>query len=214
MMILPEPSRNKRSVHCHRCGAGHTASAHAAGTTCPSCGAVIGFTNIVVGKHRSAPVDTRGDLIIEKKGYLYSGLSVCGNAVIQGGIHGALICEGRLIMHASGLQAVRIDAGEILVPGGTVWECPFPIHAVNMTVRGKLKASIVISGKLNLLRGGMIEGTVYARSIQVDRGGHLLGKLHITTAPQPQQNKPKPERQKNPLSVKRSVREFVPGSVI
>lgn len=214
MMILPEPARQKRSVHCHRCGADHSADPHAATTTCPSCGTVISFSNIVVSKHRSMPVDTRGDLLIEKKGYLYSGLSVCKNALIYGGVHGALVCEGRLVMHTSGLQAVRIDAAEILVPGGTFWECPFPIHATDLTVRGRLKASVVVSGKLSLLRGGMIEGTVYARSIQVDRGAHLLGKLHITTAPQPEQNKPKPHRQKTLLHVERKSRQFVPGSVI
>jgi len=193
-VIAPPPSgRNTkvRKIHCHRCGTRHDVSASAKATICPGCNTSISMENVVVSRHLSKPIDTRGTLRIEKGGNLFSSLSVCGDAVVEGKITGALICQGRLVVYASGTHPVKLKAREILIPGGADFHCPFPIEAENLTVRGRLRANLQLRGQLTIMRGGEIVGSVMARAIQVDRGGHLFGRMQITpksTRPATSQN--------------------------
>lgn len=131
-------------------------------------------------------VDTRGHLRIERGAHLASTLALCGDATIAGRISGALVCTGKLQMLCGGIHPVRIEAEQIHIGKNVHFQCPYPVVGGDMDVRGHLHANIVCRGKLRIRRGAAVEGSVFARSIQVDRGGNLKGELKIGPPPPPE----------------------------
>jgi len=172
-------------VHCHACGHSHECADNAENTQCPHCGQPISFADIVISSHVSRKIDTRGNLRVEKKGNLFTPLSVCRDAVIFGMISGSLRCEGKITFYGEGNYPLKIDANELLIPGGAEVICPFPIHARHVVVRGILRAPLLVEARLQVLRKGHVEGAVCARSIDVDRGGELRGQVRIGPGPIP-----------------------------
>lgn len=167
-------------VVCHRCGTKHEASPFSLSTQCPGCQCAISFSSEVIDRPLSRAIDTRGDLLVHKAGNLFGPHTVCRHATIQGKISGALFCEGKLLLQCSGTLPCKLRAEEVLVPGGAEVTCPFPIEARLVVVRGILRAHLLVNGTLKILRKGRVEGSVLAKAIQVDRGGQLLGQVHIS----------------------------------
>jgi cytoskeletal protein CcmA (bactofilin family) len=172
-------------VHCHACGHSHDCADNAENTQCPHCGQPISFADIVISSHVSRKIDTRGNLRIEKKGDLFTPLTVCRDAAILGMVSGSLRCEGKITFYGEGNYPLKIDTNELLIPGGARVVCPFPIHARHVVVRGILDAPLLVEARLEVLRKGHVEGAVCARSIHVDRGGELRGQVRISPGPIP-----------------------------
>jgi cytoskeletal protein CcmA (bactofilin family) len=185
-LLLPPTEKTAESdpleipVTCHRCGTTHQASPHSLSTRCSGCQTAISFSSEVINRPLSRQIDTRGDLLITKTGSLFGPHTVCRHATIQGKISGAIYCEGKLLLQTNGTLPCKIHAEEVLVPGGSDVACPFPIEARLVVVRGILRAHLFLNGTLKILRKGRVEGSVLAKSIQVDRGGQLLGQVHIS----------------------------------
>lgn len=195
MKSAPAPSASashetKIAVRCHHCGTWHETFDHAASTSCPGCGRSISLEDITLTNHSCRTIDTRGHLRIERTGNLYSPLTVCGEGTILGTISGELHCEGRLTLQVQGSIPAKIEATEVVVPAGAEVRCAFPIRAARIIVRGKLLANAVVRQELHILKKGAFEGSVWSRSVQVDRGGELLGSVHISPTEAPEAGLP------------------------
>ena len=183
--LLREQEATRLTIRCHHCGTQHTAFDHAPATNCPGCGRTISLEDISISTPSCRTVDTRGHLRIERTGNLYSPLTVCGHGTVLGAISGELHCEGKLTLQVRGPLPVKIEAEEVFIPSGAVVECPFPIRAARIVVRGSLRAHVLVRQELHILRKGHCDGAVWARAVRVDRGGELLGSVRIgpTEAP-------------------------------
>lgn len=172
-------------VECHACGHTHECADNAENTQCTHCGQPISFANITISSSVSRKIDTRGIVRVEKRGNLFTPLTVCRNAVIHGMISGSLCCRGKVTIHGSGNFPVKIETAELLIPGGADVVCPFPIHAHRVVVRGILRAPLLVESMLEVLRSGHVEGAVCARAVHVDRGGELRGQVRVGPGPLP-----------------------------
>jgi cytoskeletal protein CcmA (bactofilin family) len=110
---------------------------------------------------------------------LFTPLAICREAVILGKIAGVLLVEERCRFEGRGIQPVQVRAGALLVERGAEINFPFPVQADEITVRGSLHGDLYCSGKVTIARKGIVHGRVFARSIQMDRGGDLVGPLRI-----------------------------------
>lgn len=125
-------------------------------------------------------MDTRGDLCIEKNAYLFCAKAICKNALLYGSISGSLHCEQNLTLAVSGTIAAKLTAHHIEIPKESHITCPFPIYAQSISIYGVLRANLFIDGTLTIHKKGVLEGSVAARSINVDPGGELIGSMQIT----------------------------------
>jgi cytoskeletal protein CcmA (bactofilin family) len=181
----PSSGLTTQRIRCHACGHSHDCADNAENTQCPHCGHKITFSDIVISSHVSRKIDTRGDLRIERRGNLFTPLTICHNAVILGMISGSIRCEGKITFLGSGSYPIKIETNELMVPGGAEVFCPFPIHAQHAVIRGTLHAPLLVEHRLEVLRKGHVEGAICARSIHVDRGGELRGQVRISPGPIP-----------------------------
>ncbi len=196
---------DNRTVHCYKCGSFHEVSSCASSSICPACGCHIDFKDIRINNRSSCLVDTRGDLLIEKNGYLFCAKAICKNAYLYGSLSGSLFCEQNLTFASSGLVAAKLTAHSIEIPPDSRIACPFPIHAHNISVHGFLRANLVIDGTINIFKKGIVEGSVTARGINVDPGGELIGQLEIAPG-KPKKTDPSAEVATAPLRVTRRPR--------
>jgi len=182
-------SRPPRSIRCHHCAKTHEVSGHAKSTICPGCNASIELGDLTFSSHVSRPVNTRGKLIVEPGGSLNCALIICGEALIEGRINGALHCEGTLRLACSGKSSGRITAKSIIIEKGADLDLIHPVKTDGLTVNGRASGNFECDGQVRVARRGILEGRIVARSIVVERGGILRAEssiqpLHPKDAPQ------------------------------
>lgn len=179
----PEQEKNGSSklseIRCHVCGAVHHVPHDVQATTCPACGRSILLTDVVIAESVSRLVDTRGHLIVEKNGSLYSPLSVCGRGSLYGIMAGALHCEGCLEIHSRGNLPVRIFADELIIHKEAQVFCPYPLHVRRAIIRGTLHAPVFARGPVEVMRRGCLEGVLSATALKVQRGARQVGQTVI-----------------------------------
>ncbi len=166
-------ARPPRAVLCYRCGQTHEVSGYARNTICPGCNAAIEMEALTFSSNVTRPVDTRGLLTVEAKGYLNSPFIVCGDGFIEGRVSGTLRCEGTLRLACSGKLTCRISAKSVVIEKDARVEILYAIQTSDLVVHGQLAATIECAGRVHIARKGLLEGKIYASSVAVDRGGTL-----------------------------------------
>jgi len=181
--------RGPRKVHCYRCEHDHEVSPSARSTICPSCSASIELDDLVVSSNVSRPVDTRGKVLVTKKGHLNNGHIVCGEAIIEGRLNGSMRCEGTVHLRCSGPLSASIRADSVIVDKGSRLEISYPLRARELVVYGSVKGSFACTGNVRVLKGGTLEGVLSSPAITVEKGGTLLADSTV----QPPAREPLPE---------------------
>lgn len=176
---LPPLTGKRRDVFCHRCGATHGVSIHARSTICPGCNSGIDLTDLEFFGETSRPVDTRGHLHVGAEGTLTSSWIICGSAKIEGRVSGPLRCEGEVALATRGSMVCEISAPAVVIEKTARLLLTMPIETDRLTVRGHLAGVVRCRGLVRVLRGGVLEADVRARSVIVERGGALIGDLRV-----------------------------------
>lgn len=180
----PVPSQHRRKsvriprkdVFCHHCGEVHEVSPHALSTICPGCLNSIRFEDIVISGNSSMRVDTRGSLHVEATGFLNSQTVICNGGLIEGRVTGLIRSEGVLRIATKGKLACRIISRSLHIERGAAVTIPHPIEVQELVVHGRLNAPVLCHGKVHVMRGGSVEGTVRALAMAVERGGLLIAE--------------------------------------
>jgi len=168
-----------RVVHCHHCGRDQDVSFHAKSTICPGCNVSIELEDLIFSSPVSRPVNTRGKLIVEPGGSLNSTLIICGEALIEGRINGALICEGTLELACKARLTQSITATSIIISKDAHVEMVQPVKTTNLVIRGRASGNFECSGRVTISKRGVLEGRLVARSVVVEPGGSLLAESTI-----------------------------------
>ena len=168
-----------RTVFCHHCQRAHKVSGHAQSTICPGCNASIELRDLVFSSQVSRPVNTRGKLTIEPGGSLNCALIICGEALIEGKINGALFCEGTVRLACSGKSSGRITAKFLIIEKGAQVELVHLVKTTDLVVNGRARGNFECDGSVRISKRGILEGRITARSVVVERGGILLAESSI-----------------------------------
>ena len=54
-----------------------------------------------------------------------------------------------------------------------------PVRVQAMEVNGKASARVLCEGQVTINKGGSLEGTIYAKAINIEKGGIFSGELFI-----------------------------------
>lgn len=82
-------------------------------------------------------------------------------------------------MRMAGHYEGEVDAGKLVVHAKADVDFTAPVHARVMLIEGKTRGTFVCDGRVTIARKGFLEGTIYARSINVEKGGIFSGSLNI-----------------------------------
>jgi cytoskeletal protein CcmA (bactofilin family) len=167
-----------RPITCFRCGADQEISAAAKSVACRQCGAYVDVRDFKISSAHNRVIETQGTIFITKSGELTSPRAVCGQAVIRGPFQGSLICSGTARVRWKGRIIGALEAKELLVERGADVDMARIIRARRVEVCGKLSARIV-ADVVAVKKRGMLEGSIHAKAINIEKGGFFSGELAI-----------------------------------
>jgi cytoskeletal protein CcmA (bactofilin family) len=167
-----------RRIVCFGCGTTQEVSSLAKSSLCPHCGGYIDLRDFKIATSFSRNIQTQGLLHVTRKGDLTSSKVTCGEALICGNVSGTLQCTGAAVFKMKGRLVGQIDSREVQIQKRADIEFVRPVKAHQVRIAGKISATIkadtvVIENK------GILDGIVYAKSINVEKGGIFTGQLFI-----------------------------------
>jgi cytoskeletal protein CcmA (bactofilin family)/ribosomal protein S27AE len=168
-----------RTAYCSECGTAQELSTEMESSLCGKCGAYLDLRDFKITEPFTRNIRTSGAIIITKKGELTSTRVMCGEAIIQGKISGNLICSGPTRIKFKGRLFGSIDTREFVIEKGCDAELVRPVKCDHAEIHGKVSARITAAHIVTVSSTGVLEGTVYAKSIVVEKGGSFHGELFI-----------------------------------
>jgi cytoskeletal protein CcmA (bactofilin family) len=168
----------EREICCFSCGHKQIVSTAAQSSMCPSCGAYVDLRDFKIAGPFGRSVQTAGLVQISAKGDVTSTKIMCGSAMIEGSLRGYIVCTGTATVKVKGRLPGGLEAEHILVDKKGQVEFVRMMKARLFEVNGKATAR-VMADKVVINKGGILEGTVYARAITVEKGGIFSGELII-----------------------------------
>jgi cytoskeletal protein CcmA (bactofilin family)/predicted RNA-binding Zn-ribbon protein involved in translation (DUF1610 family) len=168
-----------RNVACFSCGAKQEVSSEVQSTSCPACGSYIDLRDFKIDGSFGRSIQTQGDVVITPKGDVSSGRIACGSAIVEGKMRGVLFCTGTVRVKLKGRFLGGIETHKLLIEKKSDVEFARPIKVQNAEVNGKVSARVMCGGQVTVNKGGILEGTVYAKAINIEKGGIFSGELFI-----------------------------------
>jgi cytoskeletal protein CcmA (bactofilin family) len=168
-----------REICCFSCAHRQQVSTAAQSSLCPSCGSYIDLKDFKITGAFGRSIQTQGEVVITAKGEVTSSKIACGSALIEGKLRGNLSCTGTATVKVQGKLAGNIEAHHLLIEKRADVEFVRPVKAHAAEIRGKVSARIMCESCVTIAKGGSLEGVVYAKAINVERGGIFSGELFI-----------------------------------
>ncbi len=173
-------SREKiRDVTCFGCRAKQQVSSEVQSTTCPQCGSYIDLREFRIAGPFGRSIQTQGEVIITAKADVTSSRIACGSAYIEGKLKGTVICTGEMRVRLQGKCLGSIDTERLVIEKKSDVEFVRPVKTRAIEINGQVSAMILCEGRVTIKKGGVLEGTVHAKAIEVEKGGIFSGELFI-----------------------------------
>ena len=94
-------------------------------------------------------------------------------------MRGLLVCTGTVRIKMKGRFLGGIETQKLLIEKKSDVEFARPIKVHSAEINGKASARVMCDGQVTINKGGVLEGTVYAKAILVEKGGIFSGELFI-----------------------------------
>jgi cytoskeletal protein CcmA (bactofilin family)/predicted RNA-binding Zn-ribbon protein involved in translation (DUF1610 family) len=169
----------ERTIHCHSCGHRQVVSSSAQSSLCPSCASYLDLRDLKVAGPYARTIQTQGTVTVTSKGDLASVRVACGEAWIEGKVRGKLVCSGDCHIKLKGPVLGTFEAAKLIVDKKAEVEFTKPVRGKAIEIAGRASATIHCDGCVTILKGGMLDGVIYARSIDFEQGAFFTGALHI-----------------------------------
>ncbi|MEI6715677.1 MAG: polymer-forming cytoskeletal protein [Verrucomicrobiota bacterium] len=172
-----------REVTCFSCRGTHEVSSSAQSSLCPQCGSYIDIRDFRIAGPFARSVQTQGLLHLSPTADVASHRMLCGKARIEGRFRGRIVCTGEASVQLAGPYEGEIDAGLLVIHKKANVEFQQPVYARKIEVNGKTRGTVVCDGQVVINKKGALDGTIYARSIVIEKGGYFSGSLIIGEEP-------------------------------
>jgi cytoskeletal protein CcmA (bactofilin family)/predicted RNA-binding Zn-ribbon protein involved in translation (DUF1610 family) len=168
-----------RDITCFSCGAGQQVSSAAQSSQCPQCGSYLDLRDFKIAGAFGRSIQTQGEVIITSKGDVTSARIACATALIEGKMRGQLVCTDTARIRVHGKYLGVIDVNKLVIEKKADVEFVRPVKMLSAEINGRVSARIMCDGAVKINKGGVLEGTVYAKAISVEKGGIFSGELFI-----------------------------------
>jgi cytoskeletal protein CcmA (bactofilin family) len=168
-----------RDICCFSCGHRQKVSTAAQSSICPGCGSYIDLRDFKISGPFGRSIQTQGEVIVTSKGEITSAKVSCGSAYIEGKMRGNLFCTGTVSvkLHGKLLGSVETHHLDVVKRADVEFVRPVKVHSAE--INGKVSARIMCETGVTIAKGGCLEGVVYAKAINIERGGIFSGELFI-----------------------------------
>jgi cytoskeletal protein CcmA (bactofilin family) len=173
-------SQYLKDIQCFQCGHKMRVAKSLKQISCEKCGADILLADIEINTKRAGDFKTRGDIIVRKTGHIQGRLLLCRDLILSGRVDVESIeVEQQISVRESSILSGKIKAKKLLIPIGLQLSVQEAISVEEVELYGTLNASLHVSGKVLIGSKAVMNGDVTARSIILESGGKVLGKMQI-----------------------------------
>ncbi len=151
----PERPRELRKLACFECGTELEVAVSAQSTMCKRCSSHIDLRDYHITNAVSKNFKTKGEFVIEPKGYVFNTEVLVGDAIIKGKFLGKLTAERSLTIYSTADIKGNFKAGRLIIPA----ENHFRFVVLRAT--------------------GRMFGDIEAKNLVVEEGAVLVGKTKI-----------------------------------
>ena len=146
---------------------------------CKECGWALLICGISkISALHGANIHTQGFVEITPKGEVNCQKVICSEAIVEGQVHGTLICDIARLKY-QGMLFCAIEARQWIVEKGADTELSRAAKVATAQIDGRFSARIMAEGAVTVGKTGWLEGVVYAKSINIEQGGIFQGELFI-----------------------------------
>jgi cytoskeletal protein CcmA (bactofilin family)/predicted RNA-binding Zn-ribbon protein involved in translation (DUF1610 family) len=175
----PGRGPKKKLITCFECGAELEVSATAESTICKRCSAYVDLHDYNITSALAKNFKTKGAFVVELKGYVFNTESIVGDAVIKGKFHGKLAVERSLTIHSTAEIKGSLTAGQLIIPAKHHFRWDTQIKVGSAEIAGELAADLRAEEGVVIKNTGIFFGNIDARSLVVEDGAVVVGKMQI-----------------------------------
>jgi cytoskeletal protein CcmA (bactofilin family) len=168
-----------RDAACFACGHKQTVSTAAQSSLCPQCGSYIDLRDFKISGPFGRSIQTQGDIEVLAKGEVSAAKVACHSAYIEGKLRGALVASHEVRFKTKEKVLGAVETPKLIIEKRCDCEFARPIKVQNAEISGRISARLFCDGQVKINKGGVLEGTVFAKSIVVEKGGIFSGELTI-----------------------------------
>lgn len=174
---------NQKRITCFECGAELVIPASAESTMCKRCSQYVDLHDYCINSALAKNFKTKGNLVVEPKGYVFNTESVVSNAVIKGKFHGKLVAKGSLTIYSTADIKGSLTATHLIIPAENYFRWPDPIQVGSAEIAGELTANLRAHDTVTLKSTARLFGNVDAKCLMVEEGAVVVGKMRIGPSP-------------------------------
>jgi cytoskeletal protein CcmA (bactofilin family) len=174
-----ERAPDKRHITCFECHAELDVPASAESTMCKKCSRYIDLKDYQINSAVSKNFKTKGNFVIELKGYVFNTEAVVGNAVIKGRLLGKLFAEQSLTIYSTAEIKGSFKTGRLIIPEANHFRWPEPLQVEHAEIAGEFVGALVATGTVVLKATARMFGDVTAKACVVEAGAVFVGNVRI-----------------------------------
>ena len=168
-----------RKLVCFECGTESEVAVSAQSTMCKRCSSHIDLRDYHISNAVSKNFKTKGELVLEPKGYVFNTEAVVGDAIIKGKFLGKLVAERSLTIYSTADIKGHFKAGRLVIPAENHFRWKEEIAVGAAEIAGELAADLRADGGVVLRATGRLFGDVQAKNLVVEEGAVMVGKAKI-----------------------------------
>jgi cytoskeletal protein CcmA (bactofilin family)/DNA-directed RNA polymerase subunit RPC12/RpoP len=171
-----------RKLACFECGTELEVALNAQSTMCKRCSSHIDLRSYHITNAVSRNFKTKGEFVIELKGYVFNTEAVVGDAIIRGKFLGKLVAEHSLTIFSSADIKGTFRTGRLVIPAENHFRWKEEINVGAAEIAGELAANLRAEGIVVLRASGRLFGDVQAKHLVVEEGAVMVGKARVGKA--------------------------------
>src|SRR5438093_924185 len=174
-----ERPRELRKLVCFECGTELEVAASAQSTMCKRCSSHIDLRDYHISKAVSQNFRTKGQFVIELKGYVFNTEALVGDAVIRGKFLGKLVAEHSLTLYSTADFKGTFKTGRLIIPTENHFRWKEQISVGAAEIAGELAANLRAEGVVVLRSTGRLFGDLEAKGLVVEEGAVMVGMAKV-----------------------------------
>lgn len=167
----------KQLITCFECRTELEVSATAESTICKRCSAYVDLHNYTIASALAKNFKTKGEFVIEPKGYVFNTESMVGAAVIRGKFHGKLVVERSFTIYSTAEIKGHFTAGHLIIPSKNHFRWETQIQVGSAEISGELAGDLRAEESVVVKATGRLFGNVDARGLVVEEGAVIVGQI-------------------------------------
>lgn len=172
-------AKELRRIVCFECGTELSVATTAQSTMCKRCSAHIDLRDYLINRAVSQNFRTKGQFVIDAKGYVFNTEASVGEAVIKGRFLGKLVAERSLTVYSTAEIKGTFQTGRLVVPAGNHFRWKENLRIGSAEISGELVANIESTGMVLLKSTARFFGDINAGSLVVEEGAVVVGSLRV-----------------------------------